>query len=79
MAWDVGARRVMVQVDSQVAIALISETGVSCHQHAGEVITIRKLLQRDWEVTISHIYREESSDGLPSGYWTWASSGNTLD
>ncbi|CAN1827514.1 Putative ribonuclease H protein At1g65750 [Linum perenne] len=86
-AWDVRARRVMVQVDSQVAIALISETGVPCHQHAGEVITIRKLLQRDWEVTISYIYREgnQAADylanighGLPPGTHSINDSDSTL-
>ncbi|CAN1274381.1 Putative ribonuclease H protein At1g65750 [Linum perenne] len=87
MAWDMGARRVMVQVDSQVAIALISEKGAPCHQHAGEVITIRKLLQRDWEVTISHIYREgnQTADyladighGLPPGTHSINVSDSTL-
>ncbi|CAN1186310.1 Putative ribonuclease H protein At1g65750 [Linum perenne] len=68
LAWDVGARRVMVQVDSRAAVSLIS--------NAREVTLIHQLLNREWEVTISHIYREgnQAADyladighGLPTG------------
>ncbi|CAN1186305.1 Putative ribonuclease H protein At1g65750 [Linum perenne] len=76
LAWDVGARRVMVQVDSRAAVSLISNASNPCHQHAGEVTLIHQLLNREWEVTISHIYREgnQAADyladighGLPTG------------
>ncbi|CAN1264569.1 Putative ribonuclease H protein At1g65750 [Linum perenne] len=33
LAWDAGARRVMVQVDSRAAVNLISKAGNPCHQH----------------------------------------------
>ncbi|CAN1767634.1 Putative ribonuclease H protein At1g65750 [Linum perenne] len=76
VVWDIRIRKVAVQVDSKVAISLISEPGEPCHHHAGEVVAIRKLLQRDWEVTISHVYREGNKiadylasigHGLPPG------------
>ncbi|CAN1264564.1 Putative ribonuclease H protein At1g65750 [Linum perenne] len=76
LAWDAGARRVMVQVDSRAAVNLISKAGNPCHQHAGEVTLIHQLLNREWEVMISHIYREgnQAADyladighGLPTG------------
>ncbi|CAN1291647.1 Putative ribonuclease H protein At1g65750, partial [Linum perenne] len=47
VAWDVEIQKVAVQVDSRAAISLINELGVPCHQHAGEVVAIHKLLQRD--------------------------------
>ncbi|CAN1848943.1 hypothetical protein LINPERHAP1_LOCUS39117 [Linum perenne] len=28
------------------------------HQHVVDIAALRELLERDWEVTISHIYRE---------------------
>ncbi|CAN1173011.1 Putative ribonuclease H protein At1g65750 [Linum perenne] len=58
VVWEVGIRKVEVQVDSRVAIALIYGADNTLHQHASEVSSIRALLQRDWEVTISHVYRE---------------------
>ncbi|CAN1123096.1 Putative ribonuclease H protein At1g65750, partial [Linum perenne] len=68
VAWDAGIRKVAVQVDSKAAISLINEPGVPCHQHAGEVVAILKLLQRNWEVTIAHIYKEgnKAADYLAS-------------
>ncbi|CAN1139495.1 Peroxiredoxin-like 2A [Linum perenne] len=53
-----GARRVAVQSDSKVALALINGTEEACHQHIWEMSTIRMLLQREWEVIISHIFKE---------------------
>ncbi|CAN1779915.1 Peroxiredoxin-like 2A [Linum perenne] len=44
-----GARRVAVQSDSKVALALINGTEEACHQHIWEMSTIRMLLQREWE------------------------------
>ncbi|CAN1344914.1 Putative ribonuclease H protein At1g65750, partial [Linum perenne] len=58
VVWEVGIRKVAVQVDSRVTIALIYGVDNTLHQHASEVSSIRALLQRDWEVTISHVYRE---------------------
>ncbi|CAN1141919.1 Putative ribonuclease H protein At1g65750 [Linum perenne] len=68
VAWEVGIRKVAVQVDSKAAISLINEPGVPCQQHAAEVVAILKLLQPDWEVTIAHIYREgnKAADYLAS-------------
>ncbi|CAN1749432.1 Putative ribonuclease H protein At1g65750 [Linum perenne] len=76
VSWEVGIRRVADQPDSKEALSLINAVGEPCHQHAGEVATIRNLLQCDWEVTISHIYREGNKvadylasigHGLPPG------------
>ncbi|CAN1811457.1 Putative ribonuclease H protein At1g65750 [Linum perenne] len=38
--------------------SLISAVEPPSHQHASEVIAIRELLQRNWQVEIRHIYRE---------------------
>ncbi|CAN1186613.1 Putative ribonuclease H protein At1g65750 [Linum perenne] len=68
LAWDAGHHQVAVQTDSQAVIRLIWEEGVPSHQHASEVIGIRDLLQREWVVTISHVFREanKSADFLAS-------------
>ncbi|CAN1172803.1 Putative ribonuclease H protein At1g65750, partial [Linum perenne] len=58
MAWYAGCRKVEVRVDSRAALALINAQGNPTHQHAGEVITIRQLIDRDWEVKFTHTYRE---------------------
>ncbi|CAN1181677.1 Putative ribonuclease H protein At1g65750, partial [Linum perenne] len=72
VVWETGIRRVVVQTDYMVAMTLIKGTRAMCHQHAGEVSTIRMILQHDWEVTISHIYRK----GIKvADYLAWIASG----
>ncbi|CAN1140984.1 Putative ribonuclease H protein At1g65750 [Linum perenne] len=58
VAWEAGIRKIVVQVDSQAAIKLVSGNEELRHQHVNEVVAIRECLKRDWEVTISHIYRK---------------------
>ncbi|CAN1354630.1 Putative ribonuclease H protein At1g65750, partial [Linum perenne] len=50
LSWDRGWRKVAVQCDSRVAIALLSKIT--------EVRAFRNLMLRDWEVTLNHIFRE---------------------
>ncbi|CAN1266325.1 Putative ribonuclease H protein At1g65750 [Linum perenne] len=68
IAWSAGFRHIAVQSDSRVAISLIMDDGVPTHQHSGEVIIIREYLQREWDVTFSHVFREanKSADFLAS-------------
>ncbi|CAN1841546.1 Putative ribonuclease H protein At1g65750, partial [Linum perenne] len=52
-----GWRKVELQVDSLAAIQLIEAAGTPRHQHATEVLDIRELLLRDWQICIRHTYR----------------------
>ncbi|CAN1808037.1 Putative ribonuclease H protein At1g65750 [Linum perenne] len=58
LAWDRGWRKVAVQCDSWAALALIANESEPTHQHAREVLALRNLLVRDWEVTLTHVFRE---------------------
>ncbi|CAN1782224.1 Putative ribonuclease H protein At1g65750 [Linum perenne] len=58
LAWEAGFKNIVVQADSRAAISLIYAEGPPSHQHGGEIFTIHKLMLRDWEVTIRHVYRE---------------------
>ncbi|CAN1142925.1 Elongation factor 1-alpha [Linum perenne] len=58
LAWEAGFKKVVVQADSRAAILLINAEGPPSHQHAGEVLIIRELMLREWEVVIRHVYRE---------------------
>ncbi|CAN1849019.1 Putative ribonuclease H protein At1g65750, partial [Linum perenne] len=62
IVWDNGWRKVELQVDSTTVIYLVEAAGEPLHQHAMEVMDIRDLLLRDWEVRIRHIYREENHE-----------------
>ncbi|CAN1822235.1 Putative ribonuclease H protein At1g65750, partial [Linum perenne] len=57
-AWDAGFRKVILQLDSKVAIALMSNSTETAHQHGMEVIQFRELSNRDWTIQIQHTYRE---------------------
>ncbi|CAN0824500.1 Putative ribonuclease H protein At1g65750, partial [Linum grandiflorum] len=58
LAWTLGIRRLQVQFDSRTAISILSKDSELRHQHAALVIQFKELCSRQWEVTISHIYRE---------------------
>ncbi|CAN1294811.1 Putative ribonuclease H protein At1g65750, partial [Linum perenne] len=53
-----GYLKIVVQVDSCAIITLVTRVDNPVHQHVREIITIRKFFKTDWEVTISHVYRE---------------------
>ncbi|CAN1177272.1 Putative ribonuclease H protein At1g65750 [Linum perenne] len=58
-AWDAGYRKVLLQLDSQTAITLLSNEVGARHQHALETATtFTELRNRDWELVIKHTYRE---------------------
>ncbi|CAN1139782.1 Putative ribonuclease H protein At1g65750 [Linum perenne] len=58
LAWDLGYRRVLAQLDSSAAIAILEADGDVTHQHALEVFQFRELVSRNWDVKLIHIYRE---------------------
>ncbi|CAN1142648.1 Putative ribonuclease H protein At1g65750 [Linum perenne] len=60
-AWESGFRRVDARVDSQAILSLIRGDNLTDHPHGVEVAALRELIERDWEVTISHTYREGNS------------------
>ncbi|CAN1165414.1 Putative ribonuclease H protein At1g65750 [Linum perenne] len=58
IVWDLGFRRVEVQLDSAIAISLLSEEGNVTHHHRSEVLDFRELKGRDWIISFRHTYRE---------------------
>ncbi|CAN1128972.1 Putative ribonuclease H protein At1g65750 [Linum perenne] len=58
LAWEVGIRKLVARVDSTTVINLINAEEEPSHQHSGEINTLRRLLRQDWEVLLSHTYRE---------------------
>ncbi|CAN1750621.1 Putative ribonuclease H protein At1g65750 [Linum perenne] len=61
MAWEEGFRKVKARVDSQAILSLIWGDTSADHPFAIETAALRELLERDWEVTITHTYREGNS------------------
>ncbi|CAL1392250.1 unnamed protein product [Linum trigynum] len=59
LAWEMGARKVRLQTDSMTAIAII-QTNRDNHPHRTMAASIRQLLERDWEVTLEHVFRESN-------------------
>ncbi|CAN1192226.1 hypothetical protein LINPERPRIM_LOCUS22595, partial [Linum perenne] len=44
--------------DSSCTVHLLSEEGHQDHQHAEIARKYRQILERDWRVTMKHVYRE---------------------
>ncbi|CAN1786718.1 Putative ribonuclease H protein At1g65750 [Linum perenne] len=72
-AWDLGLRKVELQVDSKSVIDLFNDNDTPTHQHAMEVLDFQELCKRDWEIRTRHVFREgnRAADflaGLGSSY-----------
>ncbi|CAN1185100.1 Putative ribonuclease H protein At1g65750 [Linum perenne] len=74
-AWEAGARRVILQMDSRAVIALVT------NQHAMEILHFRELLSRDWDLQIEHTYREgnQAADFLAGIGYDYPFGSHTFD
>ncbi|CAI0547219.1 unnamed protein product, partial [Linum tenue] len=66
LAWEEGARKVVLQTDSATAKSLI-ETASSNHPHYTWVAEVRRWLERPWTVRIDHVYREANHELVEIG------------
>ncbi|CAN1768488.1 Putative ribonuclease H protein At1g65750, partial [Linum perenne] len=57
-AWNMGAKKVILQLDSFVAVNSINGASADDMRHSHTLNDIIKIQQRDWQVTIEHVYRE---------------------
>ncbi|CAN1167626.1 hypothetical protein LINPERPRIM_LOCUS18751, partial [Linum perenne] len=58
ITWEAGYRKVWACVNSKVVLGFLHSPGAPTHQHAAEISSLRKALERDWDVSLSHTYRE---------------------
>ncbi|KAL9426808.1 hypothetical protein AB3S75_033567 [Citrus x aurantiifolia] len=58
LAWKLGVKNLLVEVDSKCTIDLLANTSNSPNRLSSMIQSIRRLLDRDWHVCINHIYRE---------------------
>ncbi|KAH9705377.1 hypothetical protein KPL70_011849 [Citrus sinensis] len=58
IAWDRGIHYLIVEVDSQCVSQLISSTSLMPNAHFSLITAIKELMNRQWLITIKHIYRE---------------------
>ncbi|CAN1827943.1 Putative ribonuclease H protein At1g65750 [Linum perenne] len=68
VAWDIGIRKLAIQSDSTTAIRILHDGSRLDHQHANLTRRFRNMLGWNWEVTLSHVYRESNflADSLAS-------------
>ncbi|CAN1842175.1 Putative ribonuclease H protein At1g65750 [Linum perenne] len=58
IAWDKGYKKVHLQLDSLAAVTAIQENQEEDSRHSWTLDSITELRSRNWEVTISHTFRE---------------------
>ncbi|CAN1130242.1 Putative ribonuclease H protein At1g65750, partial [Linum perenne] len=58
IAWDLGLRKVHLQVDSLAATAVMNGETTENARHEGTLLNIRELRHRNWATVVSHIFRE---------------------
>ncbi|CAN1751084.1 Putative ribonuclease H protein At1g65750 [Linum perenne] len=60
LAWESGARKIHLQLDSIAAVLAIQNNSSDESRHSHIIHQIRRLLERNWTVEIYHIYRERN-------------------
>ncbi|CAN1841739.1 Putative ribonuclease H protein At1g65750 [Linum perenne] len=58
IAWSLGIRKVAIQTDSRAAVSILQKGVGERHQHAALVAEFHELSLREWELSLSHVYRE---------------------
>ncbi|CAN1781229.1 Putative ribonuclease H protein At1g65750 [Linum perenne] len=58
LAWEKGVRKLMIQTDLRAAVEILLNDSDLAHRHASLVEQFSSLKNRDWEVSIHHVYRE---------------------
>ncbi|CAN1169310.1 Putative ribonuclease H protein At1g65750 [Linum perenne] len=58
LAWDIGVRKILLQSDSMAVVGSIHDTPDEDARHSATVLQIHELLNREWEVKTSHVFRE---------------------
>ncbi|KAF7823453.1 hypothetical protein G2W53_021597 [Senna tora] len=58
VAWELGFRRIILEADSLLAVTMLKQQVEGDHPCANLVLKILSLIEKDWEVKISHIFRE---------------------
>ncbi|CAN1729277.1 Putative ribonuclease H protein At1g65750 [Linum perenne] len=60
LAWEMQVRKVHLQTDSSTSVLAITNPQQEDSRHGHILQHIRQLMQRNWMVTVSHIYRERN-------------------
>ncbi|KAL9432672.1 hypothetical protein AB3S75_027656 [Citrus x aurantiifolia] len=58
LAWKMGIRSLLVKVNSKCITELLADTNNNPNKFSSVIQSIRRLINREWHVCISHIYRE---------------------
>ena len=58
IAWVVGGKKVILELDNKVATQLIINGTSSINASTSLVVDIRRMLQLEWEVKVQHVLRE---------------------
>ncbi|CAN1824868.1 Putative ribonuclease H protein At1g65750 [Linum perenne] len=57
-AWELGAKKVILELDSLAAVLSIQEPSTWDSRHGPTLLQIQLLRSRDWQVVVQHCYRE---------------------
>ncbi|CAN1812888.1 Putative ribonuclease H protein At1g65750 [Linum perenne] len=58
IAWSIGIRKVAIQFDFRAAVSILQQDESSAPQHKTLVAEFHELRSREWDLSLSHIYRE---------------------
>lgn len=59
--WERGWRRVMVESDSRMTVAIIKGQKEASHTQLPFIMEIHDFLRKEWEIKVAHVCREANS------------------
>ncbi|CAN1807229.1 hypothetical protein LINPERHAP1_LOCUS24967 [Linum perenne] len=68
IAWDMSYKKVHLQLDSLAAVTTILGNQEEKSRHGQTLDTINELRNRNWEVTISHIFTKATESLIDFGF-----------
>lgn len=61
LAWNIGISHLLVEVDSYCVVQMTAKQATVPNAYYPLMVAIREILSRNWQVSITHIYREANS------------------
>ncbi|CAN1254274.1 hypothetical protein LINPERPRIM_LOCUS8593 [Linum perenne] len=58
MAWELGARKVILQLDSLIVVIALEGRPVQDSRHSPITTQIHQLRNRNWQTNVIHVFRE---------------------
>lgn len=81
MTWESGYKKMVLGINSEIVVKWLHSIGTSYSSSSNLVAKCKKLLAKEWEIRVHHIYREQNraADFLSSAALDYDSGWITIE